>query len=99
MSGAQWNAVRRNDIDFIGIDAARAQLKPARDVPPTDKQGVLLLNKRDTRLCAGQVSNFKRSKDPRAGNATGSSSSSSTSACGRMITTAIVTVSEFCLHQ
>ena len=28
MSGAQWNAVRRNDIDFIGIDAARAQLKP-----------------------------------------------------------------------
>ena len=31
-----------------------------------------------------------RSKDPRAGNATGSSSSSSTSACGRMITAAIV---------
>ena len=50
MSRAQWNAVRRNDIDLIGIDAARAQLKPARDVPPTDKQGVLLLNKRDTRL-------------------------------------------------
>jgi len=43
MSRAQWNAVRRNDIDLIGIDAARAQLKPARDVPPTDKQGVLLL--------------------------------------------------------
>ena len=30
------------------------------------------------------------SKDPRAGNATGSSPSSSTSACGRMITTVIV---------
>ena len=34
MSRAQWNAVRRNDIDFIGIDAARAQLKSARDIPP-----------------------------------------------------------------
>ena len=40
----------------------------------------------ETCCLAGQVSNFKRSKDPRAGNATGSSSSSSTSACGRMIT-------------
>ena len=64
------------------------------------------LNKRDTRHCfparmcsqgtvetcclASQVSNFKRSKDPVQENATGSSSSSSTSACGRMITTAIV---------
>jgi len=38
MSRAQWNAVRRNDIDLIGIDAARAQLKPARDVPPTDNK-------------------------------------------------------------
>ncbi len=32
MSRAQWNTARRNDIDLIGIDAARAQLKTARDV-------------------------------------------------------------------
>jgi len=38
MSRAQWNAVRRNDIDLIGIDAARAQLKSERDVPPTDNK-------------------------------------------------------------
>jgi hypothetical protein len=33
MSRAQWNAARRNDIHRIEIDAARAQLKTARDVP------------------------------------------------------------------
>ena len=38
MSRAQWNAVRRNDIGLIGIDATRAQLKSARDVPPTDNR-------------------------------------------------------------
>jgi hypothetical protein len=32
MSRAQWNTARRNDIDLIGIDAARAQLKTAREV-------------------------------------------------------------------
>jgi RimJ/RimL family protein N-acetyltransferase len=36
MSRAQWNAVRRKDIDLIGIDAARAQLKTARHVPSSD---------------------------------------------------------------
>ena len=101
MSRAQWNAVRRNDIDLIGIDAARAQLKPARDVPPTDKQGVLLLNKRDTRryfpaqmcsrvaieICclAGQVSDFKRSSCRKR---QGQLILVPTSACGRMITAA-----------
>ncbi len=33
MRRAQWNTARRNDIDLIGIDAARAQLSTARDVP------------------------------------------------------------------
>ena len=33
MSRAQWNAARGNDIDLIGIDAARAQLKTGRDIP------------------------------------------------------------------
>jgi hypothetical protein len=32
MSRAQWNTPRCEDIDLIGIDAARAQLKTARDV-------------------------------------------------------------------
>ena len=36
MSRAQWNTARRNDIDLIGIDAARAQLKTARDVQSSD---------------------------------------------------------------
>jgi RimJ/RimL family protein N-acetyltransferase len=36
MSRAQWNTARREDIDLIGIDAARAQLKNARDVPSSD---------------------------------------------------------------
>jgi RimJ/RimL family protein N-acetyltransferase len=36
MSRAQWNTARRNDIDLIGIDAVRAQLKTAHDVQSSD---------------------------------------------------------------
>ena len=36
MSRAQWNTARREDIELIGIDAARAQLTTARDVPSSD---------------------------------------------------------------
>jgi hypothetical protein len=36
MSRAQWNTARREDIDLIGIDTARAQLTTALDVPSSD---------------------------------------------------------------
>jgi RimJ/RimL family protein N-acetyltransferase len=36
MGRAQWNTALRNDIDLIGIDAGRAQLKTARDVESSD---------------------------------------------------------------
>lgn len=35
MSRAQWDTVHRNDIDLIGIDAARLQLDTAREVAPS----------------------------------------------------------------